>query len=120
MKCTRQRCQVALWTRVRATFNPLWSSEITSLPPRGRGRISVRSNSVQTVAASEQPTAIPSNSPPVVVDADHDGDRDGDNPSALAALYIRGVQPDIRPVAFQLRFRKVWTFSSISPHSRDA
>ncbi|BCI69435.1 hypothetical protein SPKIRA_20960 [Sphingomonas paucimobilis] len=37
MKWTRQRCQVALRTRVIAALRPSWASEMTSLTPSARG-----------------------------------------------------------------------------------
>ncbi len=37
MKCTRQRCQVALSTLLTAALIPSWASEMTSLTPRSRG-----------------------------------------------------------------------------------
>ena len=39
--------------------------------------------------------------PAVAVDADRDDDGDRDDAAGLAHLYIGGVEPEIRPVAFQ-------------------
>jgi hypothetical protein len=59
MKCTRQRCQVALSSFVTAAFRPSWPSEMTSFTPRKPRRASERKNVVQNASASEAPTLIP-------------------------------------------------------------
>ena len=60
MKCTRQRCQVALSTLAMAALMPSWPSLMTSLTPRRPRRVRLRRNSVQNGSASEAPTFIPS------------------------------------------------------------
>jgi hypothetical protein len=62
MKCTRQRCQVALHTRATATLMPSCTSEVTSLTPARPLRLSLRRNSTHKVSASEAPIAMPSTS----------------------------------------------------------
>ena len=62
MKCTRERCQLALITLATAAFNLSWASEITSFTPRSPRRVSERRNSVQKGSASEAPTFMPSTS----------------------------------------------------------
>ena len=60
MKCTRQRCQLALSTLAVAALMPSWLSLITSLTPRRPRRIRLRRNSVQNGSASLAPTFMPS------------------------------------------------------------
>ena len=59
MKCTRQRCQVALKTLAMAALIPSWLSLMTSLTPRRPLRLRLLSNSVQNGSASEWPTFSP-------------------------------------------------------------
>ena len=56
MKCTRQRCQVALSTFDVAALMPSWLSLMTSFTPRSPRRFRLRRNSVQNGSASEAPT----------------------------------------------------------------
>src|SRR2546427_8717933 len=62
MKCTRQRCQVALSTLDAAALMPSWLSLITSFTPRRPRRFRLRRNSVQNGSASLAPTLSPSTS----------------------------------------------------------
>ena len=62
MKCTRQRCQVALRIFETAARMPSWASETTSLTPRRPRRVNERRKSVQNGSASEAPTFRPSTS----------------------------------------------------------
>lgn len=62
MKCTRQRCQAALSTRVAAAFSPSWASEMTSFTPRSPRRMRPLRKLVQKGSASLGPTAMPSTS----------------------------------------------------------
>ena len=62
MKCTRQRCQVALKTLAIAALIPSWLSLMTSLTPRRPLRFRLLRNSVQNGSASEAPTFRPSTS----------------------------------------------------------
>src|SRR3984885_13270100 len=127
MKGTRQYCQVAFNTRAMAAFSPSWASEITSWTPRRPRRASVRRNSVQNVSASEQPTAMPRTSrrpasvAPVAMlaPAGAGGDSDRDDASALPHLYISGVEPDIRPTAFQRTVQESLDLFIDLAHSRD-
>ena len=119
MKWTRQRCQVAQSTLVTAALMPSWASETTSLTPRSPRRVSLRRNSVQIGSASEVPTSHAQHlAPSVAVDAD--GDDDGDRHDAPPAtdLQVGGVDPQIRPVAFDRPLQKAFTLPSISSHNR--
>ena len=60
MKCTRQRCLVALSTLAAAFFRPSCKSEMTSLTPLRPRRVSERRLLVQNGSASDGPTSRPS------------------------------------------------------------
>src|SRR2546427_12777591 len=60
MKCTRQRCQVALSTLDVAALMPSWLSLMTSFTPRRPRRFRLLRNSVQNGSASLAPTFRPS------------------------------------------------------------
>ena len=59
MKCTRQRCQLALSTLLMVALMPSCASDTTSLTPRRPRRASLRRNAVQNVSASEGPMSMP-------------------------------------------------------------
>src|SRR6185312_6124193 len=98
MKCTRQRCQLALSTLLTVALMPSWASETTSLTPRRPRRASLRRNAVQNVSASGRPISMPRTSrrPSLLTPTDH-GDRD--DAALLAHLHLGGVDPQMRPVA---------------------
>src|SRR3954453_13791887 len=62
MKCTRQRCQVALRTFDTAALMPSCASETTSLTPLRPRRASLPRNAAQKVSASDGPMSMPSTS----------------------------------------------------------
>lgn len=57
--------------------------------------------------------------PSVGADTDRDGDRDRHDGATQPDLHTGGVEPDIGQSPSSGWFRKVWIFSSISPHGRD-
>ena len=99
MKCTRQRCQVALSTLATAALMPSWASETTSLTPRRPRRVSLRRNSVQKVSASEGPISMPSTSrrPSVLTPTATITATETMRPAP--DLHVGRVDPQIRPVA---------------------
>src|SRR3984957_6503577 len=76
---------------------------------------------------SEQPTAMPRTSrrpsslTPIatLAPAEAGGDSDRDDASALPHLYISGVEPDIRPTAFQRTVQESLDLFIDLAHSRD-
>src|SRR4051812_31547478 len=102
MKCTRQRCQVALRTFDTAALMPSCASETTSLTPLRPRRASLRRKAVQKVSASDGPMSMPRTSRrPSLLSAHRDDHSDRDNAPVLAHLHVGGVDPQIGPVAFE-------------------
>src|ERR1700751_5656362 len=101
IKCTRQRCQVACRTLATAALMPSWASEITSLTLRRPRRASLRRNALQNVSASEGPMPIAKAlAPAVAVNANRYDHGDRDDAAVLPHLHVSGVDPQIRPIAF--------------------
>ncbi len=103
MKCTRQRCQVALRTLAAAALMPSWLSLMTSLTPRRPRRFRLRRNSVQNGSASRAPDLQAEHLALALgVHAHRHYHRHADDAPGLARLDVGGVDPQVRPVAFDL------------------
>src|SRR3954467_8939816 len=99
MKCTRHLCQVAPRTLLIATFSPSCASETTSLTPRRPRLVRLRRNSVQNGSASLLPMVMPSTSRRPSVLTATGVITATDTMMVAAGFDVRGVQPEIGPVA---------------------
>src|SRR3954471_21678369 len=99
MKCTRQRCQVALRHFEDGPLMPPVAAETTSFTPLRPRRASFLRNAVQKVSASEGPMSMPSTSrrpsvftPTAMITATG-------TTRPLLLTFVGGVDPQVRPVA---------------------
>jgi hypothetical protein len=113
---------------------PSWASEMVSFTPRRPRRARQQRSLSRTSRLPTRRRHAEHLAPAVAVHADRDGDRDRDDATGLTDLQIGGVDPDIRPVAFdralnerlhadisqsQLTvFSRCPTFPSLSPDRR--
>lgn len=95
MKCTRQRCQVALSTLETAALMPSWLSLMTSFTPRNPRRLRLRRNSVQNGSASLAPTFSPNTSRcPSVLTPTNNLDR---GPPPSTSFVLSKIDPAKQP-----------------------
>src|SRR5262245_6223507 len=101
MKCTRQRCQVAFRTFPTAALMPSWASEITSLTPRSPARELAQERGPERLRVGRADVEPKDFAPSVTVHADRDDRCNRDDAPVLAHLHVGGVDPQVRPIAFE-------------------
>ena len=102
MKCTRQRCQVA--------FKHPGDGGLQSFMGIGDHQLDAAQAAPSELAQELGPEGLGLGgadghaedlAPAIAVDADGDDDGDRDDAAVAAHLYVGGVEPDIRPIAFE-------------------
>src|SRR5206468_1964870 len=88
MKCTRQRCQLALSTLATVALMPSWASETTSLTPRAAAGELAQERRPERLGFGRTNIHAENFTPAVTVDADRDNHRDRHDATVLAHLHV--------------------------------